>query len=103
MTIKCGDSVIDPLTGFTGVVTSRTEYLFGCVRVAVVSSELKDGKEVEGYYDEQRLNVLKDSKVARERREQWDKNRVQFLQREPGGPGDVPPARSMPPGREVGR
>jgi hypothetical protein len=61
-----GDKVIDPLTGFCGIVTSRTEYLFGCVRVAVEPGETKDGKP---------------------------------MQQDPGGPGDVPPVRSMPPDR----
>lgn len=40
--ILIGDSVADTVTGFTGIVTSRTEYLNGCVRVAI------DGKSTEG-------------------------------------------------------
>ena len=100
MTLRVGDSVIDPLTGFEGTITARTEYLFGCVRVTVESADLKDGKPVEAYFDEQRLDVQKDSKVAANRRARWNANRAQFLQPDPGGPGDVPPVRSVPPSRE---
>ena len=33
--IALGQQVIDPLTGFTGIVTCRSEYLHGCVRLCV--------------------------------------------------------------------
>ena len=32
---QLGDKVKDTITGFTGVVTGRSEWLFGCVRCAV--------------------------------------------------------------------
>jgi hypothetical protein len=102
MTIKLGDRVYDPITTFKGTVTSRTEYLFGCVRVAVEGIE-KDGKPAERYFDEQRLLVREDDKEYTKLRALWDANRKQFLQSDPGGPGDVPPARSVPPSREAAR
>ena len=99
MRLKVGDSVTDPLSKFEGVVTSRTEYLFGCVRVCVEARETKDGKPVEAYFDEQRLDLQKDSKVAAQRRARWDANRDAGFAN-PGGPGDVPPPRRMPPPRD---
>jgi hypothetical protein len=99
MIIRLGDKVLDPLTGFSGIVTSRTEYLFGCVRVAVEASEIKDGKPVDAYFDEQRLTVLPESAAETQRRAVWDKNRGIVPTQHPGGPGDTPPVRSMPPDR----
>jgi hypothetical protein len=101
MIVKLGDTVIDPLTGFTGLVTSRTEFLFGCVRLAVESKEMKDGKPVELYLDEQRVTVLPDSNEQAKQRAIWEGNRAQYLRKDPGGPGDVPPARRAPPSREI--
>jgi len=41
--IKPGDIVRDRITGFEGVVHCRAEWLFGCVRISVQSTEMKDG------------------------------------------------------------
>ena len=52
--VKLGDKVQDSISGFEGVAVSRTEYLYGCVRVGV------EGKKKPGesyYFDEQRLTV----------------------------------------------
>jgi hypothetical protein len=72
--IELGTRVKDSITGFSGVATARTEYLYGCVRVAVEPTELKDGKPIESvWFDEQRL--AKDSPA------------------QSGGPGIVAPNR----------
>lgn len=56
--IILGTLVTDSLSGFTGIATSRTEYLYGCVRVYVEPKALHDGKPVEGqFFDEQRLTL----------------------------------------------
>lgn len=39
-----GEEVKDIITGFRGIVTSRAEYLTGCIHIGVQSQELKDGK-----------------------------------------------------------
>lgn len=76
--VKLGDKVTDSLSGFEGIATSRTEFLYGCVRIFVEPKELKDGKPIEGqYFDEQRL----DSKSEVKR----------------GGPGDCPKPRNGAP------
>lgn len=72
--IELGQKVQDSLTGFEGVATARTEYLYGCVRVLVEPGLLKDGKPIEGeWFDEQRIDA--DSEVKT------------------GGPGRVAPDR----------
>ena len=74
MAVKLGDKVTDYITGFSGIVTARTEYLYGCVRVAVEPTELREGKPVESqYFDEQRVDPQSEVKT--------------------GGPGDFPPSR----------
>lgn len=56
MAVKLGDIVTDSITGFTGVAFGRCEYLHGCVKIGVMSRELKDGKPVgDEWFDEQRL------------------------------------------------
>ena len=42
--VRLGDQVSDRLTGLTGTVTSRAEWLYGCVRVAVQPRELKESQ-----------------------------------------------------------
>ena len=58
--INLGDLVKDTITGFTGIATSRTEYLFGCVHIGVTSTGLdKDGVPVGALsLDEQRVVVI---------------------------------------------
>ncbi len=55
--IKLGDLVKDIITGFTGIASSRTEYLFGCVHIGITSNRLdKDGIPIGAMnFDEQRV------------------------------------------------
>ncbi len=63
MAIKLEDNVTDNITGFNGVVVSITEYQYGCRRMGLQSTELKDGKVLDiEYFDEQRLT--KDAKAT---------------------------------------
>lgn len=45
--VKLGDKVKDRVTGLTGIVVARTDWLNGCIRMMVQPQELKDGKPVE--------------------------------------------------------
>jgi hypothetical protein len=45
--VKLGDKVKDRVTGLTGIVVARTDWLNGCIRMVVQPQELKDGKPVE--------------------------------------------------------
>lgn len=58
--INLGDRVRDKITGFEGVVTARTEWLYGCVRVTVQPEKMKDGKTLESQnFDEPQMKILK--------------------------------------------
>ena len=57
--IKLGNKVKDSITGFTGIAIGRTEWMYGCARVGVRSTELTDGKPVDDqWFDEQQLSVV---------------------------------------------
>ena len=47
MTIGLGDKAKDSITGLTGIVVARYEYLNGCIRLALQPAEVKDGKPVD--------------------------------------------------------
>ena len=54
-----GDLVKDKITGFTGVVICVLDYLHGCTRLAVQSTELKDGLPKESqYFDEYQVEIV---------------------------------------------
>lgn len=57
--IELGVQARDKVTGYTGIVVGRTEWLYGCFRYTVQSQELKDGKPVEPMgFDEDALEVV---------------------------------------------
>jgi valyl-tRNA synthetase len=59
--IRLGSKVKDVFTGFTGIATGRTEWLFGCTRICIEPTELTDGKPIESvWFDEQRVEVVED-------------------------------------------
>jgi hypothetical protein len=58
--LNLGDKVRDRVTGYTGIVVARTEWLYGCVRYVVQSQELHDGRPIDNVqFDEECLKVLK--------------------------------------------
>ena len=53
--IEMGEKVKDSITGFSGVVTARAEYITGC-RQYTVTPKCKGGKHADSYwFDEARL------------------------------------------------
>ncbi|HAM56249.1 MAG TPA: hypothetical protein DCQ64_12950 [Candidatus Rokubacteria bacterium] len=63
--IQLGDRVRDNITGFEGVATGRTEYLYGCVRICIEPSALQEGKPIEAiWFDEQRLDKASAAKTG---------------------------------------
>ncbi len=63
--IKLGEQVTDSVTGFSGKVMARSEYLYGCVQVLVQPEGLKDGQPHESqWFDEQRLTTESQAKVG---------------------------------------
>jgi hypothetical protein len=64
MKIKLGNRVRDVYTGFEGIATGRTEWLYGCARITIEPTELdKDGKLLDSqWFDEQRIELVKTKK-----------------------------------------
>lgn len=59
--IGLGDRAKDPVTGFSGIVTSVTTFLHGCIRIAIMPEKLdKDGRpREEKYFDQSQLVLVK--------------------------------------------
>jgi len=58
-THELGKKAKDKITGFSGILTARVEYLTGCNRYAVQPQELKDGKPIESmYFDEAQIEII---------------------------------------------
>jgi len=60
--IKLGSKVRDTLTGFSGIATGRTDWMYGCSRICIEPNKLdKDGKPIElHWFDEQRVELIKE-------------------------------------------
>ena len=53
--IKLGDKVKDNITGFTGIVTGKIEYLTGCIQYEIQPEELHECRHIESkWFDEYR-------------------------------------------------
>ena len=47
------------ITGFTGIISSRCEFLTGCDRYALQPTELKDGRPIDAiYFDEAQIEII---------------------------------------------
>ena len=57
----------DKITGFTGILTSRCEFLTGCNRYCIQPTELQEGRPIEGlYFDEAQIEIISDGILAKE-------------------------------------
>lgn len=63
--IKLGSTVKDVITGFTGIVMARTEYLTKCAHLGILVTKMpKDGKIPNWeWIDETRCTVVKKEKI----------------------------------------
>lgn len=56
---KLGDKAKDKITGFSGILTARCEFLTGCNRYCIQPQELKDGKPIDSiYFDEAQIEII---------------------------------------------
>ena len=64
MKIKLGQKVKDSITGYTGIVIARSEWLYGCIRITVQSEKLQDnGFPIDDYtFDEPQAILIEDAK-----------------------------------------
>ena len=57
--LKLGLTATDSITGFTGVLVAKCEYLTGCTQWSLQPCGLKDGEIIKPYwFDESRLGVV---------------------------------------------
>ena len=65
--ITLGSKAKDKITGFTGIVTGRAQYLTGCDQYILAQAATKEGVCPTSWFDENRLEVLKDKPVVLEK------------------------------------
>lgn len=59
MEIKLGVEAVDRVSGFKGIITSRIEYLNGCVQFAITPKVDKDNKREDGvWFDVGQIEVV---------------------------------------------
>lgn len=84
MTINIGDRVKDKITGLTGIVVSRHDYLHGCARFCIQPEILHEGKPVEqSTFDELQLDLV-------------EAGVIQVGGRDKGGPRQEPSRPAVP-------
>jgi hypothetical protein len=77
--VSPGDHVKDKISGAEGIVTCRSEWQYGCVRLTIQPREQKEGKPVDPFViDEAQAEVLKaqavpDSRYAEATRPHGDR------------------------------
>ena len=60
--LKLGQKVKDRISGFSGVLSARSEFLNGCVRLQLTPDRLHEGKLIEAeWFDETQVDVLEDT------------------------------------------
>ena len=60
--IELGDLVRDKITGFTGIAIGRSIWLYGCERIGIEPTVLRDGMPMEVvFFDEQRVETVEDN------------------------------------------
>ena len=63
--VTLGQKVRDKITGFSGIVTGRVEYLTGCNQLLVAPPIKDDGAWRDSqWFDEQRVDVLDATPIA---------------------------------------
>jgi hypothetical protein len=56
--VNLGDRAKDKISGFSGIVVARTEWLNGCVRITLQPEYLKEGKIIENQsFDIEQIEV----------------------------------------------
>jgi len=64
---ELGKTAADKITGFSGIITARVEFLTGCNRYCIQPKELHDGKPLESiYFDEAQIEITGEGVEAKE-------------------------------------
>lgn len=68
--IRHGDKAKDVITGFTGIVVAKTDWLHGCERITLQPQELRDGKTIDDQtFDAGRIKIEKKGVIPVEAKE----------------------------------
>mgnify|MGYP001612348269 CR=1 FL=1 len=63
-----GTKVKERITGYTGIIIARSQWIYNCNTYGVKSSELKDGKPMEAvFFDEPSLDLVEPPSVTPKR------------------------------------
>lgn len=66
--MNLGDRVRDVYTGFEGIFVARTEWLYGCARITIEPTELREGKPIDMQtFDEQRVELVEELKPIKQK------------------------------------
>jgi hypothetical protein len=85
MKYELGQKAKDVVTGFTGTITARADYLTGCKQYCVTPRVKPDGEYPNGVWlDEDRIELLDDEKLVLSKPTTDAPKRI-------GGPQDSPP------------
>lgn len=64
---ELGKTAKDKITGFTGLLTARCEFLTGCNRYCIQPVDLMNGRPIDGiYFDEAQIEILGDGITSNE-------------------------------------
>lgn len=63
--IHLGDRAKDRISGFVGIVTGITEWLYGCRRIGLQGEKLKDGKPQETVWVDEGQAILVKPEVVK--------------------------------------
>lgn len=68
MRVNPGDRIQDKISGLRGIVTARTEWLYGCVRITAQPEEHKDGKMAEPFVIDEEQAIVVEAKAVKDTR-----------------------------------
>lgn len=64
MSVVLGKTYRDKVTGFEGIATHKTQFLYACERVCL-QAQAKEGEIKEGVFDEPQLELVAKGKVVK--------------------------------------
>lgn len=79
--IKLGDKVRDKISGFVGIVTSKTEFLNGCVQYGIQGKSVKNHIPEPIAIDDKSLELVNPPKEKIKKERTGGPNRLAFKQR----------------------
>lgn len=96
-----GDRAKDRITGLEGIISSRSEHLFGCNRYWIEPEQLHEGKPVDGrWFDEDSIVVTQAAAIQPQRyRVVEAEEQERRPLRRAGGPSNQPASTTGPVGR----